>query len=174
MIGKPSLNPITKQGEVTFLVDDLSQVLSEIETLKDKKIRVLAKEYHKKRTLSMNAYFWVLLTEVAKRLKTDSESIHRRYVRDHAFVWTDEDHKPVAIAMIDKVDVDTAIPGYWKAYGERRGNLIQYIRIKGTSEMDTREMSIIIDDLIEEAKSLGIQTATPEEIASMKAMGIDL
>lgn len=42
--------------------------------------------------------------------------------------------------------------------------------IKGTSDMDTLEMGQCLDDLIVEAKALGIQTETPDEIARMKAL----
>ena len=40
---------------------------------------------------------------------------------------------------------------------------------KGSSEFDTREMSIFIDGIVYEAEELGIQTMTPNEIARIKA-----
>lgn len=42
--------------------------------------------------------------------------------------------------------------------------------IKGTSEYDTKEMSVFIDGVVSEAKELGIQTETPEEIERLKAL----
>lgn len=163
-----SLDPITKKGSITFSVNDLHDALVEYERLKDKDLRITAKVYKAKRTLSANAYFWVLLSEVARVLKTSTESLHLRYIKDHPYVWLDDDGRPVAIALTDKVNVDEALPAYWKQYGERKDNLIQYLRIKGTSEMTTQEMAIVLDDLVDEAKSLGIQTATPDEIERMK------
>jgi hypothetical protein len=41
---------------------------------------------------------------------------------------------------------------------------------KGSSEFDTKEMSIFIDGIVSEAKELGIQTDTPDQIAKMKAL----
>jgi hypothetical protein len=41
---------------------------------------------------------------------------------------------------------------------------------KGSSEFDTREMSIFIDGIVSEAKVMGIQTETPDQIAKMKAL----
>lgn len=168
-IADVSMNPITHKGRISFEVDNLADAMAEYDALNGKTLRISAKPYRKRRTLSANAYFWVLVSEVARVLNTTAESIHRRYVHEHAFAWLDDDDRPVAIALIDKVDVDASLPGYWKEYGSRRGNLVQYLRIKGTSEMNTHEMAIVLDDLITEAKELGIQTATPDEIERMKA-----
>ena len=40
--------------------------------------------------------------------------------------------------------------------------------IKGSSEFDTSEMSYFIDQIVEEAQELGIETATPDELERMK------
>jgi hypothetical protein len=46
------------------------------------------------------------------------------------------------------------------------GKLFKYYRVyKGSSEFDTREMSIFIDGIVSEAKELDIPTDTPEQIA---------
>ena len=39
---------------------------------------------------------------------------------------------------------------------------------KGSSEYDTREMSVLIDGVISEAKELDIETLPPHEIERMK------
>ena len=38
----------------------------------------------------------------------------------------------------------------------------------GSSAYSTAEMSRLLDDVVEEAKGLGIETATPEQLALMK------
>lgn len=40
--------------------------------------------------------------------------------------------------------------------------------IKGSSEYDTAEMAHFIDSIVEEAKELGIETSTPDELERMK------
>lgn len=39
----------------------------------------------------------------------------------------------------------------------------------GSSQYDTKQMSRLIDGIIYEARELGIETATPEEVALMKS-----
>lgn len=169
---QPMMSYGSKKGVMQFEVDDISEVIRQYDELKDKPLSIITKVFRKPRTLNMNAYFWVLADEVAKKLRVTSEEVHKRYVYDHAFVWKDEDDKPCCIAIVKDVDVEKKLPRYWKAYGEPQGRLIQYIRVKGTSECDVEEMSIILDDLIDEANGLGIQTATPEEVEKMKALSI--
>ena len=45
-----------------------------------------------------------------------------------------------------------------------------YIAVKCSHLYDSKEMSDLIDGTVEEAKSLGIETATPEEIERMKLL----
>ena len=40
----------------------------------------------------------------------------------------------------------------------------------GSSKYTSEEMSVLLDGIIADAKELGIETETPDEIARMKAM----
>ena len=42
-----------------------------------------------------------------------------------------------------------------------------YIMLKGSHEYNTTEFSRLIEGIIDECKQVGIETATPEEIANM-------
>jgi hypothetical protein len=44
-----------------------------------------------------------------------------------------------------------------------------YRIIRGTHTYDTKEMSALIDGVVQEAKDLGIETMTPEQIKRMEA-----
>ena len=62
---------------------------------------------------------------------------------------------------------------YCEEAGESKlnGKLFKHYRVyKGSSEFDTREMSILIDGIVSEAQELGIQTLTPDELANLKSM----
>ena len=52
---------------------------------------------------------------------------------------------------------DSKLTGYKK--------IISYY---GSSVYNSREMAILIDNLIDECRELGVETATPEEIESLK------
>lgn len=44
-----------------------------------------------------------------------------------------------------------------------------YIKLKGSSKYDTKEMARLIDGTVEDAKELGIETLPPEDLERMKA-----
>lgn len=44
---------------------------------------------------------------------------------------------------------------------------VNFYRIKGSSQYNTREMSRLIDGLVSECKECGIETLTPEELERM-------
>ena len=66
------------------------------------------------------------------------------------------------------------INGYFKYYDDightmLNGKEFTHYRIyKGTSEYNTREMSIFIDGVVHEAQNLDIETKTPAEIERIK------
>jgi hypothetical protein len=45
-----------------------------------------------------------------------------------------------------------------------------YLLLKGSHELNTKDMSILLDGIISECHECGVETATPEEIIRMKAM----
>ena len=68
------------------------------------------------------------------------------------------------------------ISGYVKYYEEAgestlNGKLFKHYKVyKGSSEFDSREMSTFLDGVVSEAKGIGIQTETPDEIARLKSL----
>ena len=46
----------------------------------------------------------------------------------------------------------------------------KYVIIKGTHEMTTNEMSILLEDLVDECKTQGIETMTPIELEELRQL----
>ena len=62
---------------------------------------------------------------------------------------------------------------YYEEIGESTlgGKLFKHYRIyKGSSQFDSREMAILINGIVDDAKALGISTETPEQIANMLSL----
>lgn len=120
------------------------------------------KEHKKKRTLTQNAYYWVLVNEIANQMKLSKEEIHFRLLKDYS---------QIALITI-KSNVD--IKGYIRYYEFERKTNISGVKFniykvyKGSSEMDKKEFNILLEGTIQEAKQLGIPTLTPNEIAKLR------
>lgn len=141
-----------EQGTAQNLVDNL-----QLETLSFK-----IGKYREKRSLNANAYAWQLIGKIGDATRSSKEEVYIKMLKDYG--------------QSDLVSVLAHIPveHYFKYYEEAgestlNGKLFKHYRVyKGSSEFDTREMSIFIDGIVSEAKNLGIETLTPNEIAKMK------
>lgn len=73
--------------EIRFTKADSVRVFAEIasyiDTLKEEKeYKIEIKEYKEKRSLTANAYFWVMCDKLAEKLRIAKTEIYRSYVRE--------------------------------------------------------------------------------------------
>ena len=128
----------------------------------DKEKQYELREYHKRKTLSQNAYAWVLINEIANKINKSKEQVYLQMLKDYG--------QRTEILLKADVKVKTYFK-YYEAINKIKKNdteFIEYYLYKGSSQFDSKEMSIFIDGIIEEAKQLGIQTMTPNEIRKME------
>lgn len=135
------------------------------ELLNDEKIKSCKIEHKKKRrSLNANSYAWVLITEIANKLRASKEEIYLQMLKRYS--------QSSVVSIVDE-----AVPIFMKSvkYAEKFGkgtiNGKEFTHIKvymGSSEMDTKEMAILIDGIVSEATELKIPTITPKEIERIK------
>jgi hypothetical protein len=141
---------------VTFEVTDKEFLNSEM--LDGRDIDLTVKPYRKKRSLNANAYMWELCTLIAEKIHSTKDEVYREAIKT-AGVFRDIELPADAVPTIktawgmlgtgwvtEKVDD-----------GKLEGRVI--IRLYyGTSRYNTAQMSRVIDGLVQDCKSLGIQT----------------
>lgn len=132
--------------------------------LKDKPLEVDIKRYRAKRSKNANDYLWTLCTKIAEDQGVSPEEVYRKEIREVGVY----EPLPVREDCLERfkqawekkgigwfvVLVDDSFPGYKKVHA-----------YYGSSTYNTAEMSRLIKNTIEDAKSLGIETATPSELA---------
>ncbi len=135
-----------------------------IQSLDDKKQYIIEiKQYQHKRSLDANAYFWTLCNELGNVLRMDKDDVYLNMLKAYG--------QSEIISVCSDIDVK----GYFKYYDEFGKGYVNdkefthYKVYKGSSEYDTREMSILIDGIVQECKQQGIETMTPDELAALKA-----
>ena len=130
-----------------------------LEQDKDRKLEI--KIYRPKRGQKANAYYWELENELANVLRIDNETLHFLLLQKYGQVEM--------VSVLASIDVS----GYFKYYVEAGESILNgktfkhYKVFKGSSEMDSREMSILINGLVEDCKAQGIETRPEEEVKSM-------
>lgn len=128
----------------------------------------------KSRSLDANAYLWVLCQKIAQAVGSTKEEVYRECVkRKGQFV--------IVPIREDALDTFTARWGGqgvgWPVEVLDNSKLEGYKKViayYGSSTYNSQEMSALLDEVISEAKLLGIPTETPDEIALMKARWDDV
>lgn len=167
LTGKLAYNlSFTAKGKpiVTMELNEYTPALRMVDELHDKVLTVKIDEYREKRSLNANNYAWKLITEIGNKIRQGKDEIYLMMLKRYG--------------QSDMVSVvaDVPVKHYFKYYEEAgestlNGKLFKHYRVyKGSSEFDTKEMSIFIDGIVSEAKDLGIPTDTPERIARMKGL----
>ena len=122
------------------------------------------KEHKEKRSLTANAYAWTLIGKIADVLRTSKEETYLTMLKRYG--------QSEMVSVLSSIDVT----GYFKYYEPIATTTLQgkefthYKIFKGSSEYDTREMAVLIDGIISEAKELDIETLPPAEIERLKEM----
>lgn len=127
------------------------------------------KKHGKKRTLNANAYFWALCGKLSAVVGEPPKDIYREYIRDIGDNFTiipiSDEAKGRYIEIWQSHGLGWICEDLGPA-GDGYSNIIAYY---GSSTYDTRQMSRLIDLIVQDCKEQGIETLTPDEIALMNA-----
>lgn len=145
--------------------------VNDLKKLKDKPLNVRITQFKQKRSLNANAYAWKLMSEMAGKLRTSKEEVYEEMLRQYGTTLIDESGQAVIISILSNINIKKCDFHAMKAgVGFINGKEFTHYRIiKGSSEYDTKEMSIFIDGIVSECKELEIETLAPDEIERMKA-----
>lgn len=144
-------------------------------------------DIHKaKRSLNANAYFWVLVNEIAINQRISDKEVHDKYLseniayyyKDGAIDWKVADWQGNAYGLVKSEGAYYLDSGqkvmlykpdgtpYKCADGTPKTSKI-FWHIKGSHEMNTAEMARLIDSVVYDARALGIKTKEDFEIERM-------
>lgn len=163
-----SIDYKTNKPKITLLLDTRDSIPS-LEELKEDKLSVEIKKYHKKRSLDANNYFWKLLSEYCEEKGIDTIEEYKERVKRLGIF---------RVSRVEAKDVE-ALKKSWENWGtawfcevydtEFLGNIeFKILHLYyGSSSFNSKQMSRLINDLVEDCKEVGIETKTPQELASL-------
>ena len=169
IINDISIDFNTRKAKISLLLD--TNELSIVEELKNEnKLNVELKKWYKKRSLDANSYCWVICDLIAKKLTTKDAVITKEDIYKDAIsnIGTFQ-------AMIIEEKAFEDFKRIWERQG--LGFLVQEVSRKdkcirvncyyGSSTYNTKEMSLLIELLVQQAKELNIETKPQAEIDSL-------
>ena len=155
----------TRKLKISLLLD--TNEISIVEELKNEnKLNVELKKYRKKRSLDANAYCWLLCDKIAKQIgNITKEDVYKDAILN--------------IGTFEPMIIEEKAYDNFKRIWERQGLgfLIQEVSRKdkcikvhcyyGSSTYDSKEMSLLIDLIVQQAKELEIETMPQAELNSL-------
>jgi hypothetical protein len=120
----------------------------------------------KKRSLDANAYAWKLINDISLATRISPEEVYRNALLDIPTLYY--------IALIPDEYTDAAMTGWQKGHigrkAEKEPAYTGYSNVffhMGSSDFDTRQMSMLIDNLIQDCRALDIETRPQDEIEAL-------
>ena len=122
------------------------------------------KPYKPKRSLSANAYMWVLVGKLADKTGLPPDEIYRNAIRAVG----------ISQLMVVNARAVSTIDHVWQAYGlgwftervdeDKDGEVILRCYY-GSSSYDRKQMAALIDYIVQDCKAMGIETLTEQELS---------
>ena len=132
------------------------------------------KKRYGKRSLNANSYHWVLCEKMAKKLRVSKYEMHNQLMCDYGTDWLDENGDHVYVLMKDNGSYLRQETMHYRptdATEDRKGTQYRwFVLLLPSHLMNTQQMSCLIDGTVADAKELGIEVRTPDEIERMKQL----
>lgn len=141
--------------------------------MKPRKYVAEIKEHRERRSLDANAYAWQLIGKLAAKLSTDGavitpEQVYREAIRD---VGDNYEVLPIRDDALDRwLQIWSGKGLGWVCEVIGKSKFEGYTNTRcfyGSSVYDTAQMSRLISIIVDECKANGVETMTPEELASL-------
>lgn len=160
---------IQNDGGVWFClkVNEPAQARRFVLEMEKKVYQLVIKLCRKKRSNDANALYWEMCGQLARATNDTTDNIYLRHIRDIANYDT--------LCMLTE-----AVPDFerrWKS--NHKGRIIETRESKipgcttvlayyGSSDFDTREMSRLIDNCLQDCETAGVEVMSEREISLLK------
>lgn len=146
---------INGTGKIDKFIRDIFSL--DKDTIYDIKI-----EKHKeKRSINANAYLWKLVTEIGNTMRLSKEEVYENMLKSYGqsiMIPLPKGNNPSGYSKYYEYECSRQLNGkdadWYKIY-------------KGSSEYNTKEMSILLEGVVQEARNLGIKTKDDIELERM-------
>lgn len=158
----------TRKPKISLLLD--TNELSIVEKLKNEnKLNIELKKYRKPRSLDANKYFWKLLQEVCDHKDIDTIENYKRRVKELG-IFKQFKIMTQDVKTFEKIWTDRGIAWFCEIVdttyiGDTEFKIIN--AYYGSSSYNSKQMSRLIDNLVQDCKAVGIETKPQAEIDSL-------
>ena len=147
-------------GVPVIYEEDLNKLNEELKS----GVEIEIKTAKKKRSINANNYLWTLADQIAQVIHSTKEEVYRMAITEVG--------KFIEMSFTSKKDMDDFVR-WWQEKGI--GWIVEMVDTElmivhayiGSSRYTTQEMNVLIDNVVDSARELGISTKSDEEINSL-------
>ena len=132
-----------------------SQYTEYLAKLQDKTVEVEIDQYFEKRSNKANAYAWALISQIANAVEVSKDDIYLDVIKHYG--------QRQQIVVDNDVNLESYGIKYYEVDYEDEFTT-EYTVYQRSSEMNAKEMSILIKGIEHEAEQLNIPTKSSEEV----------
>lgn len=153
--------------KITFQTKDIREVDRFFSKNIKKPVSVDFRVIRERRSLNANSYMWHIAEEIAKVIRTTKEEVYRKAIKEVG-VFHDGAFQIEDLDAIKKAWGSNGVGWFTEDFDSKLEGCRRVRFYHGSSLYDTKEMSRLIDYIVEEAKGLDIEVMTADEIERMK------
>ena len=133
--------------------------------------------WSEKRSMSANAYYWVLVSKIAAAMYAPQPFVHNYLLQRYGQLEI-YNGKHVTVMIPDTEEAGERVmlsdhyhlkPTSHVKEGKDGTTFRAYLMIRGSSTYDSKEMAALIEGAVSECHEMGIETIPPEELERMLA-----
>ena len=148
--------------------EEMGKAMAIVRKMKPKAYDLTVKEHRKKRSLDANAYAWVLIGKLADAMRVPPTVVYNNAIQN---IGGNYEVIPIREEAVEKFkEVWTKQGLGWPCVDMGPSKIQGYRNLRayyGSSTYDTRQMSMLIDALIQDCKALDIETLSDEKLSAM-------
>ena len=159
---------LTGKALLTLSVNQKQTAINCFDELKDKeKLTFKIVIFTESRTNDANRYFWALCEKLAEKLNSTKIDIYLNSIREVG-VFYDDEIEPEKVQRRRKAWEMIGTGWLTERVDFSADNTKEVIRFYyGSSSYNKKQMSRLIDNVVQDCQALGIETRTPEQLANL-------
>lgn len=132
--------------------------------MEDGKVRELTVK-RRRRSLDANAYAWMLMGKLAAKLRLTPEEVYRQYIPDIGGNYEAVSVADEAVETFAASWADGHLGRMVRRLGASGPGRTDILCYYGSSDYDTAQMSRLIELIVQDCKTQGIETLTGRELS---------
>ncbi len=139
------------------------------DALKEHDLSVEIKRFRRRRSLDANAYAWVLIDKLAQATGVRKDEVYREAIRNIGGASDTVCVPTKAVAKLRESWRRNGMGWQTEILPSKLEGCTNVVLYYGSSVYDTKQMSDLINLLVQDCRELGIETLPPRELEALEA-----